>query len=192
MNKKTTIGIDIDGTLTAPDFWVEELNKQFNKNYKYGESDIYDWRDIYEIDNDQFMKYYSVHGPQLHVQAKIRPDAAKVINNWQENYNLCYITARQHFLTQATAVWLKKHKLPGEFYVLGSHYKLNKAKELNCQIFIEDNYDVACRLADGGINVLLMDCVYNRKPLPQERVTRVFSWQEVAKQVAKISAKYLN
>ncbi len=186
MNSNITIGIDIDGTLTVPDFWVKPLNQYFKKDYIYGQSDYYDWRQIYNLNNEEFMKYYQIHGPDLHLNADIRPYAAKIVQSWHNYYQICYLTARQKFLTNATEKWLKEHQLPGDFFVLGSHYKLSKAQELNCSIFIEDNYQVACQLAEGGIHVVLLDCVYNRKLLPEKLVTRVRDWQEVSFAVTNI------
>jgi uncharacterized HAD superfamily protein len=70
---------------------------------------------------------------------------------------------------------------------LGSHYKAAKARELNSDLFIEDCYSNAIQLSKAGFEVLLIDCTYNKGPLP-ENVTRVKNWTEIAK-IAEIKAQ---
>lgn len=187
MNKTIRIGIDIDGTLTEPDFWVEPLNKHFNQQLKYGDSDEYDWLQIYQLEPEEFMSFYKTHGPAMHLNAAIRPGAAATIKQWHCDHQIYYLTARQSWLTATTEQWLQIHELPGDCYVLGSHYKLQKAQDLQCELFIEDNYEVACQLAEGGIRVLLLDCSYNRKPLPSRLISRVYNWQDIAQEVKRIA-----
>lgn len=78
-----------------------------------------------------------------------------------------------------TYSYLKKNDLYyNEVFLLGNHYKVEKAKELNCDIFIEDNYDNAIQLSEAGFKVLLMDTNYNRKKLTENTI-RVYSWKEI-------------
>ncbi len=178
------IGIDIDGTLTVPDFWIETMNKYFNKDIKYNEVKAYDWLDIYDINFEEFDKFYKAYGPKMHFEAKLREGVNEVISNWSNHYSLNYITARQKWLEDTTKKWLDKHNLPGSIFVLGSHNKLPVAKDLNCQIFIEDNLKVATSLASEGINVFLIDCPYNKGSSLHENIKRVYTWTEIKKEVS--------
>lgn len=75
--------------------------------------------------------------------------------------------------------YLRKNEIPyDDLFVLGSHYKIDKARELNCDVFIEDNYDNAIQLANAGFKVLLIDTNYNRKPI-NENILRVYNWNEI-------------
>lgn len=180
------IGIDIDGTLTEPDFWVAPMNSYFNKNVRYGEVSSYSWLEVYGLNNDEFEKFYRLHGPRMHGEAEIRAGAQAVVNSWSKNFNINYITARQEWLEPVTKEWLKKYELPGEYYVIGSHNKLPLAEELGCKIFIEDNLYVAKQLAAAGINVFLLDCPYNQGDV-KDNITRVTSWEQINKKVSKIA-----
>jgi hypothetical protein len=63
---------------------------------------------------------------------------------------------------------------------------VNKAREVNCDIFIEDRYENAVQLALTGFCVLLIDCEYNRQhTIPG--ITRVFSWQHIYKEIMNYS-----
>ena len=55
---------------------------------------------------------------------------------------------------------------------------IEKAKELNCNLFIEDNPSNAIQIAEAGINVILMDANYN-KGTEHERITRVKDWKQI-------------
>ncbi|MDF2597107.1 MAG: hypothetical protein K0R69_3448, partial [Clostridia bacterium] len=83
-------------------------------------------------------------------------------------HNLYFVTARETDLEMLTHVYLRKNGLPYDgLFVLGSCYKVAKARELNCDLFIEDHYDNALQLSNKGFKVLLLDTAYNRKPLKQ-------------------------
>lgn len=180
------IGIDIDGTLTVPDFWIDIMNKHFNKTIKYSEVKAYDWLEIYDINLDEFNGFYKKYGPKMHYEAELRRGAKEVVTNWGKHYSINYITARQKWLEETTEKWLRKHSLPGDHYVIGSHNKLPLAKKLGCEIFIEDNISVATQLAKEGIKVFLIDCPYNRENLPSN-IKRVFNWDEIKKEVNNLA-----
>ena len=63
--------------------------------------------------------------------------------------------------------------------------KVNTAKELKCDIFIEDSYANAMQLSENGFKVLLIDTNYNRKPL-NKNIIRVFNWKEIYEIVKEI------
>jgi uncharacterized HAD superfamily protein len=84
-----------------------------------------------------------------------------------------------------TIKWLKSRKFPEkEVYLLGSHYKVDKAKELGCDVFIEDRCENALDLFSAGFKVLLIDCYYNRMPLPKG-IIRVKNWDEIHGEIIK-------
>jgi len=89
-------------------------------------------------------------------------------------------------LTMLTHSYLKKNEIPyDDLFVLGSHYKVDKAKELKSDIFIEDNYHNALQLSEAGFKVLLLDTNYNRKPI-NENITRVYNWKEIYSIIDKL------
>ena len=133
---KYNIGIDIDGTLTEPDFWVETMNRYFNKEINYQENRVYDWLEAYDLSYEEFEEFYKTEGPRMHLEAKIRPGAKKVVSCFSKHFNIYYLTARQSWLEPVTAKWLSKHELSGEHYVLGTHNKLPYARKFSCDFFI--------------------------------------------------------
>ena len=70
--------------------------------------------------------------------------------------------------------------------LLGHSNKASLAKELGCELFVEDSYDNALKLAKAGIDVLLLDCSYNTGALPKN-VRRVHNWFEIRQIIKNIS-----
>ena len=62
----------------------------------------------------------------------------------------------------------------------------NKAKELNCDVFIEDNPQNSLEIAESGIKVLLMDTNYN-KTLSHKNIIRVQNWNDIKLHIDKMS-----
>ena len=182
--KRLNICVDIDGTITDPYCWLDYANKYFSKNVKIEDINVYDIEETMGITREAFAEFYSSCGIEMHLNAPLRDDKVKnVLEQLSKNHNIYYVTAREDRMTETTRKWIKENKLPRtKLFMLGSHYKVDKARELNCDIFIEDRYENAVQLANAGINVLLIDCRYNRYNLP-ERIIRVFNWNEVLENI---------
>lgn len=56
--------------------------------------------------------------------------------------------------------------------MLDSDYKIDKAKELKCDIFIEDNSLNTLQLAKVGVRVFLLETNYN-KDTKHDNITKV-------------------
>lgn len=67
-----------------------------------------------------------------------------------------------------------------DVYLLGSDYKVEKARELSCDIFIEDNPLNSVQLADDGVKVILLDTNYN-KDVKHQNIVRVSNWIDIEK-----------
>lgn len=185
MDRRLNICVDIDGTITEPFYWIQSVNNFFNKNIRPEQVTSYDFNDLCEISHEEFMAYYKKHGEEIHAKAEIREDADVILNQLVMEDNIYYITARMEQMKYVTQTWFDKYNVPyTEVFFLGSHDKLSKAIELDCDIFIEDRYENAIQLSEAGIFVLLIDCEYNRKEL-NERVKRVYSWQDIYEEIRR-------
>lgn len=82
-------------------------------------------------------------------------------------------------LKQTSIEWLEKYKMPiDSISLLGSYDKVNKAKELECDIFIENRYENAVQLSEAGFNIILIDCNYN-KGILHDSVVRLKNWYQI-------------
>jgi uncharacterized protein len=131
------------------------------------------------VEEKAYNEFYGEHKLELHTVQKVRKDAKPAIKKLSLAHNIYFVTARENSLTMLTHKYLRKNETPyDDLFVLGSHYKVDKAKELDCSVFIEDNYDNPIQLSSAGFKVLLLDTNYNRKPI-NENVLRVYNWNEI-------------
>ncbi|NMC57480.1 MAG: hypothetical protein GYA50_09695 [Eubacteriaceae bacterium] len=172
--------IDIDGTVTDPYYWLECANRHFNTNAKPKDICSYKFSDALKVTQEEYDNFYSVYASEIHGKAKIRLDAKHAITYLAKNHNIHYVTAREKKYADITRQWLNKYNLPAHSLTLtGNTDKRQNAKELNCDIFIEDSLDNALQLSSAGYEVLLIDCTYNKSVLPSN-VIRVYNWYQIA------------
>lgn len=185
--KQMNICIDIDGTITDPYYFLELSNRYFNKNITPEQVTQYALDKIYGVNEEEFDVFYKKYKFQLHENQAIRSDAKEFLDKLGSEHNLYFISARDKSMKMLTIEYLQTHRIPYDaIYLLGSHYKLEKAKELNCDFFIEDSYENAVYLAENGFTVVLLDTHYNRKPLMQN-MFRVQNWEEAYSIIMEIS-----
>lgn len=184
---KLNICIDIDGTVTEPYYWLNIFNKHFKKNIKPSEVTKYNIDEVMGITEEQYNKFYEKYKVRIHtVEEKVRKDAKDILNSLKEYNNIYFVTARDKSLEMLTRCYLENNGIRyDELYVLGSHYKVEKAIELKCDIFIEDNPNNALELSEAGFKVILIDTNYN-KNVYGYNIIRVYNWREVYNVVKEI------
>jgi len=183
------ICIDIDGTITNAYDWLDITNKYFNKNITEDQITEYEIHQVMGIERQEYENFYNKNKFKIHSEQKLRDDAKFVITVLYQMHNVYFVTARDSELETLTHLFLRKNEIPYDnLFVLGSHYKVDKAKELNCNIFIEDNYNNAIQLSNSGYKVLLIDTNYNRKPL-NHNIVRVNNWKEIFLIINELSSQ---
>lgn len=185
--KNLNICIDIDGTITDPYFWLNMANKYFNKNITVDKVTEYEIDKVMEITREEYYDFYNKSKFEMHNEkVRLRENAREIIEELIKINNIYFVTARDKDLKILTYSYLNKNNIPyDDVFVLGTHYKVNMAKELNCDIFIEDSYANALQLSKNGFKVLLIDTNYNRKPL-NKNIIRVFNWNEIYEIIKEI------
>lgn len=179
--RKLNLCIDIDGTVTEPYYWLERANRYFDRQLKPEDITAYEFHRMLDVEEDDYKEFYELYGKLLHKESNARLGASEVIQGLYRQHNIHFVTARDENLEETSIEWLERHQMPMDsIWHLGSYYKVDKARDLNSDLFIEDHYNNAIQLAKAGFDVLLIDCTYNRGPLP-ENVTRVKNWFEIAK-----------
>lgn len=176
---KLNICVDIDGTITSPYHFIPYLNELYNKNITEEQCNTCDWETLYEIKMDRMLSEFHEKYIHSYGEASVVEGAKEIIEELCSENTVYFVTARSESLTEITKKWLEDSGFSGiEVHLLGSDYKVEKAKALNCNVFIEDNPYNATQLADEGIKVLLIDTNYN-KGIVHENITRVNNWIEI-------------
>lgn len=176
---KLNICIDIDGTITNPYHFIPYLNDMYKKDLTEEQCTTHKMEELYGVELEDLLKLFHTEYVHAYSEAKVVENAKEIINELYSSHNLYFVTARSENLKDITVNWLSENGL-GEVgvHLLGSDYKLDKAKELNCNIFIEDNPDNAYQLASGGLKVILIDNNYNRH-IEHENIMRVNNWNDI-------------
>lgn len=185
--KNLNICIDIDGTITDPYYWLSYANEYFNLKVTEDQVTEYDIHKVLNIEENAYLKFYEELKAEIHSKQPLRNDVKEILDILHKYNNLYFITAREKSLELLTFSYLLNNEIPfDEVFVLGTHNKVPKAKELNCNIFIEDSYDNAISLSENGFKVILLDTNYNRLPL-NSNITRVDNWNEILQVINEIA-----
>ena len=185
--KNLNICIDIDGTITDPYFWLSIANKYFNKNITVDKVTEYEIDKVMGVTREEYYEFYNKSKFEMHnEEVRLRENVREAIGELIQTNNIYFVTARDKDLEILTYSYLNKNFIPyDDVFIQGTYYKVNTAKELKCDIFIEDSYSNALQLSESGFKVLLIDTNYNRKPL-NENITRVFNWNEIYQIIREI------
>lgn len=181
--------IDIDGTITEAYHWLDLTNEYFGTKIRPSQVTDYEIHKVLQVSREEYSEFYNKYGEYMHGNEKLRENAELILWRLNQEHNVYYVTAREEKMRAVTENWFKENKLPIEqLHMMGSHYKVDKARELECHIFIEDRYENALQLALAGFEVLLMDCYYNRLPLIPG-ITRVSNWMDICEEIEEYYAK---
>jgi uncharacterized protein len=179
--KGLNICIDIDGTVTEPYYWLEEANRYFSRNLKPEDVKFYEIDKVYGVNKQDYECFYNEFGEDLHSGSEMLCGTNEVIGRLSNEHRIHFVTAREEVMRDVSAGWLKRHGIPFDtLSMLGTCHKVERAIELQCNLFVEDSLDNALELSDAGFNVLLVDCNYNKGLLPP-RITRVKDWRQIEK-----------
>ena len=185
--KNLNICIDIDGTITDPYYWLDSCNEYFNTTITKEDVTEYSISNVLGVKEEEYIEFYKKNKLKIHWNQAIIPEAIKYIKLLNFKNNIYFVTARDKNLIMLTHSYLRKHSISYDgLFLLGSHHKVNKAKDLNCDIFIDDSYNNAIELSNAGFKVLLIDTNYNRKDL-NENIIRVNNWREIYEEINKLS-----
>ncbi|HWO77659.1 MAG TPA: hypothetical protein VNM69_17475 [Bacillus sp. (in: firmicutes)] len=179
MIKPLRFGIDIDGTVTDPNSMLPHINKAFGLSLKLEDVTQYDLTKAVKVNPEEFNDWFVKTEAEIYISSPLAKGAKNVLNQWKEQFELYFISARSSHLLDVTKQWFDEKDL---FYhhieLIGSHDKISAAKKYEVDLFLEDKHDNAVNIhLECGIPVLLFDTPYNQEPIPSG-VIRVKSWEE--------------
>lgn len=187
--QRLSLCIDIDGTVTDPYYWIPRANKYFKRNVRPEDVIYYKMHEVLGIEENEYDEFYSIYGTMLHKEAEIRSGVREVISDLYKTHYVHFVTAREEAMEFVSLDWLNKHRIPYDtISLLGTPDKVQRAGELESDIFIEDCYENALQLAGAGFEVLLIDCSYNQGPI-LPNITRVYHWHQIKEIIARHSEK---
>lgn len=173
-------GIDIDGTVTSPTSLIPHINKQFKSELTLDDIKEYDLTSaLPHLEPGEFYSWFREAESMIYASSPVSENAKSILNQWKEQYELFYISARGENVSDITLEWFKKHAIAYDHIeLIGTHNKVETARRHNVDLFFEDKHDNAVEISEElDIPVLLFDTPYNREPIPKN-VIRVYNWLE--------------
>lgn len=178
---KPRFGIDIDGTVTCPGTLIPHINKEYKVNITLDDVIEYDFLSAfpYPIDRNQFNTWFKENEPSMYAASELASNAKSILTDWQNRYELYYISARGMNVMDVTSNWFTQHGIPYDHIeLIGSHDKITVAKKHGVHAFFEDKHDNAVMIAEElKIPVILFNTPYNQLAVPTN-VVRVNNWLE--------------
>lgn len=179
MTKLSNLGIDIDGTITSPYEMLQYMQRDFDATLEEDDFTEYDLSFLNK-DEETLRNWFLSIEEELYNNAKPVENAQSSMKYLTNNYNVHLITARHKQWKNITTKWLNDNDIHYDTLdVIGSHNKVQAAKDRNVELFIEDSLINALYLNEKlDIPILLIDTEYNQSYLP-EGITRVKDWNEI-------------
>lgn len=195
MIQRKRVGLDFDDVLI--DF-VGGLIVFHNENYatSYSKDDVTGWElsKLLECSPEEAHRRMREYIHSSH-HAKVSPiiGAVDAVKRLREKCDLFIVTARDESTSNQTFTLVDEH-FPESFESIHFLHKDDKnvrgtkgevCAELAIDIFVEDSLTNAQHTSDAGIKTLLFDAPWNQTEKLPKNVTRVFSWNEIQKEIEK-------
>lgn len=194
------IGIDCDGVLTDMSEYIYKYGEKWFKRKPsnlngYSTSEIFGCTDKEEFcfGLRYFFTYCKKWPPRI--------DAVRVNNMLiDDGHELYEITARKFVMMKNPLGWYSRHVFENwlkkhGFLFNGIHYcseyhspedKLKGCHRFTVDLMIDDKPEVAIRLADNGIKVLLFNTKYNQN-VKHANIVRVYGWNDIYDKIHKLN-----
>ena len=144
---KKRFGIDIDGTVTTPDAFIPFVNQDFQVQLTLEDFTEYYWAPLMNVDRKELYKWYFERETEIYQSSPVAEGATEVLKEWSLQNELVYISARTAKMLDVTKEWFHRHDIPfNRIELLGSHDKVQAAKDLKVDIFLEDKHDNAVNI----------------------------------------------
>ncbi|GEN84372.1 putative nucleotidase YqfW [Sporosarcina luteola] len=185
--REIRLGIDIDGTVTCPTSLLPHINKQFGCNLALDDIKEYDLTKAFPVQEEEFYEWYRSAEELIYETSPAQEYAKMILSEWQQRFELFYISARGQNVLDCTVQWFEREEIPYDHIeLIGSHHKIETAKKFEVDAFFEDKHDNAVGIHEElNIPVILFDTPYNREPIPNG-VIRVTNWQEANEWINKL------
>ncbi len=176
--KKLKIGIDIDGVIVdLVTSMLPLLSKFCGRSVRYSDICCFDIGKALNIKEKMGGIWAEVYNGNILQLAP--PIQGSIIGLSELNeHEIWLITQRPISIRSDTVLWLCENKI--EFDKLRFVDIVGKESiSRSLDVFLEDNLETACAIAEAGINSLLFDQPWNQNTKLPQRCKRVKDWKDV-------------
>lgn len=173
--------------------FIKFHNRTKNDNFKFEQAVDYEMEITWRISRKELVEEMTeFYKSEEFKNITPIPGAKEGIDFLSKDNELVILTARPNHTKDQTKEWVEKH-FPGKFSNIyhtneGSYNeptikKVDLCLKLGVDLVIEDALKNAIDCAKKGIKVFLLDYQWNRCEELPEKVTRVYSWQEIIEEL---------
>ena len=190
------IGIDVDDVLA--DFMnslIKYHNDRYNTDYSKEDFKSYNlWETLGGTEEETVGKIYDFYHTSHFDRIPPTEGSEKAVEALSKNNNLRVITSRPYDIHDQTLSWIDRYFL-GKFEEAhftnewaGGIGKPTRKKDIcleyDVDILIEDSLAYAKECVGNGTSVFLMDRPWNRSEELSDKITRVYSWEDILDKVS--------
>jgi uncharacterized HAD superfamily protein len=189
------IAVDIDEVLAEfMDKLLEYHNDTYGTSFIKEDFISYDFWDVWGGTREEaIVKVKDFFRSRYSDEIVTVEGSLKAIAELRKKHTLTVVTSRYDSVIEHTHSWIKKH-YPDSFNgVHFAHYDKNMSKAAICRrleadVIIDDTTATATECSKIGMHVLLYDRPWNRKLLLQKNMTRVYSWEDILREIERLSS----
>lgn len=178
--RHVNIGLDFDDTLMQTrQALLAYLNAQYGTQRTLDELTMCRFTALWGLDDRQFDDLFDRRQEEFH-QAPPFPAALECLRSWAVDSRFFIITCRPPAWVPCAAAWLARHGIPAAEITSAEDAaaKARHAAEKGITLFVDDQPEPALKIAEQGIEVLLLDAPYNQG-CSHPHIRRVRDWHEI-------------
>ncbi len=188
------IGVDVDDVLANFMFpLVDYHNTTYGTNFVRDDFTSFNLRETWGGTPaeaiDKVFRFYD--SPEFH-HIEVVDGAIEALEILKKNHDLSVVTARPEILRTKTIDWIERH-FPNTFSEIHIANKFSKTgpqltkveicNQNNIHLLIDDSIENALQCVNAERKILLLDRPWNQHPELPTNITRVFSWDEIIKNI---------
>lgn len=186
------IGIDIDDTISdtfesAIIYAKEYIENELKRNPVIDMTKVRDHyyiRDMFNLSNEEAEDFWVKYYIKIIDNVKPKNLCVEMINKLKEEGNkIVIITARWNGENidafKISENWLKRYNLNFDKMYVGIENKAEIAIKENIDLFIDDSIRNCEEVSAVGIKSYLFNSETNKHISPNEKIDRVYSWEEI-------------
>ena len=188
------IYVDIDDVLSkTTDTYTQVVEREFGKKVAFSALKTFDLKASFDLTEAEFDYFFSlVHRPEALMDYGVVEGCVKTLSHWAEaGHHIDIVTGRPSATREVSLAWLDHNQIPHASFTMVDKYNRpdndprvtiskEEFKNRSYDLAVEDSRDMALYLAgEMGVSVNLYHRPWNQTPLDNDRVRRVFSWDEI-------------
>ena len=188
------IGVDLDDTLASCiEYFIDFYNHKYGTEFIIDDLKVYEFWETFgcskESMMDDFAEFYA--HPVLDKLTPVE-GSVQATERLKQEHDLYVITARPSYMGDKTKKWIESNYgtcfkdiicTDQVFEKDNARKKSDVCNDLGAKLMIEDSVSHAHDCVSEDIDVFLMDMPWNQSYKSDDRIIKVYSWDDIEKEM---------